>query len=509
MSPLAGLLLAGCTVSTHGELFVQDEGGAGTSAAGSDGIAGGTSPAGAGGAADRDATVGTGGASGSSVVRRDAGGLRFPLKASANGRYLTDQNGAPFLVAGDAPQCLTARLSPDDMKTYFSMRAKQGFNAAWVNILCTTYTGGSPDATTFDGVAPFSGKIGSDHDLGQPNPAYFSRVDAAVNAAANEDIVLFLDPIETGGFLTTLRANGAAAARAYGRYLGQRYANTDNIVWLHGNSFSGWSSPSDDSLVQGVALGIRDMDTRHLQTLEINTPNSSLDAAADWFSDEFPILGLNSAQTRSPTYAQLLKDYNRPTFLPNVMIEGNYEGENHSNGPRLANAYDCRAQYYWSNLSGATGSLYGNHFIWGFASTWQQHMGDLGGTQVAYVQALFLPRPWQDLVPDQHNVVVVSGLGNYSETGSAMDNTHATAAMTPSGSLVVTYMPTARTVGVDMTKLAASAVARWFDPTTGKLTPITGSPFPNLGMTEFTPPTMKHADGYDDWVLILETTPPP
>jgi hypothetical protein len=30
----------------------------------------------------------------------------FPLKAAAGGRYLVDQNGVPFLIAGESPQAL-------------------------------------------------------------------------------------------------------------------------------------------------------------------------------------------------------------------------------------------------------------------------------------------------------------------------------------------------------------------------------------------------------------------
>ncbi|HTQ10247.1 MAG TPA: hypothetical protein VMI31_09270, partial [Fimbriimonadaceae bacterium] len=30
----------------------------------------------------------------------------YPVKVSANGRYLVDQNGKPFLIVGDAPQAL-------------------------------------------------------------------------------------------------------------------------------------------------------------------------------------------------------------------------------------------------------------------------------------------------------------------------------------------------------------------------------------------------------------------
>jgi hypothetical protein len=35
----------------------------------------------------------------------------YPLKASANNRYLVDQNNTPFLMVGDSPQNLITYLS--------------------------------------------------------------------------------------------------------------------------------------------------------------------------------------------------------------------------------------------------------------------------------------------------------------------------------------------------------------------------------------------------------------
>src|ERR1700680_1052861 len=35
----------------------------------------------------------------------------FPLKVTANKRYLVDQNSKPFLMVGDAPQTIVANLS--------------------------------------------------------------------------------------------------------------------------------------------------------------------------------------------------------------------------------------------------------------------------------------------------------------------------------------------------------------------------------------------------------------
>ena len=78
-----------------------------------------------------------------------------------------------------------------------------------------------------------------------------------------------------------------------------------------------------------------------------------------------------------------------------------------------------------------------------------------------------------------------------------------TAAQTPDGKLVMAYMPSTRTVTVDMTKLAGPVTARWYDPSNGVYTPIRGSPFTNTGSRQFTP-TGRNSDGDGDWVLVLE-----
>ena len=59
----------------------------------------------------------------------------FPLKLSANHRYLVDQNNKPFLIVGDSPQGLMGRLSPDEVEKYFADRQARGFNTAgWVDV---------------------------------------------------------------------------------------------------------------------------------------------------------------------------------------------------------------------------------------------------------------------------------------------------------------------------------------------------------------------------------------
>lgn len=109
----------------------------------------------------------------------------FATRVSANHHYLLDQYGRPFLLMGDAPQCMATQLSLSNMNYYFARRARQGFDAMWVDILCGPYTGGRSNYSTYDGILPFS----TPGDLATPNPRYFARIDAMVKLAASRHMV--------------------------------------------------------------------------------------------------------------------------------------------------------------------------------------------------------------------------------------------------------------------------------------------------------------------------------
>ena len=128
-------------------------------------------------------------------------------------------------------------------------------------------------------------------------------------------------------------------------------------------------------------------------------------------------------------------------------------------------------------------------------------------TQFGYCRDLFESRPWHSLVPDQAHVLVTAGYGTFWSGGEPSSgisqNDYVTAASTPDGKLALVYIPTVRTVTVDLARLSGSITARWYDPTSGTYQPIAGSPFPNTGSQNFTTPGV-HADGAGDWVLVLE-----
>lgn len=435
----------------------------------------------------------------------------YPLKVSANGRYLVDQKNVPFLIVGDVPQPIVTMASTADAAKYFDDRQAHGFNAVWVDILVAgPYYFYSPeDGSTYDGIRPFIGYVsgGTDtahYDLSKPNEAYFARVDQVLALAENHGMVVFLDPIETGQWVPTLRNNGSAAAYAYGQYLGNRYKHFNNIIWLNGNDFNTWKTPDDDKVVRAVAMGIKSVDPRHLQTIELNVETSSSLDDSTWA----PIVSVNSTYTYSPTYFQMWHSYNQTPIMPTYLVEGHYElaGMDLGHPVDIGTPLVLRRQEYWAMLSGGKGQLYGNVFTCYFANGWKYYIDTVGVKQLMIWRRFFSSLPWQAFVPDQDHVVVTSGFGNPGSMQTRVSKSDfCTASKTPDGSVAVAYMPTVRTITVNMASLKAPAIAKWFDPSNGAYTAIPGGPFANTGARQFTPPGSNH-DGDGDWVLLLDAS---
>ena len=416
----------------------------------------------------------------------------FPLKASANNRYLVDQNNTPFLIIGDAPQAMVGNLSLMQAKHFMDNRMSYGVNALWVNLLCDSYTACNADGTTFDGLAPFT----TPGDLSTPNTAYFNRAAQMIDAAAARGMVVLLDPIETGGWLGILRDNGAMKAKKFGEFLGNRFKDKPNIIWMSGNDFQSWRDKPDNTLVRAVMFGLSETDTNHIQTVELDyLVSASLEDKA-----LRPLVGLDAVYTYHPTYAKELTEYKRTDFAPTFMVEANYEFE-HNGGTDGGTTQNLRRQEWWSALSGTTGQLYGSAYSWRLDGDWQHNLDTIGIQQFSFVRDLLHSVHWWDLVPDRTHDVLTKGFGKFSADDPIPDDTYATAARTGDGTLVMAYLPTIRKVTIDMTKLAGQTSAIWFDPTNQN--EIFVGSFANTGTHAFTPPGNNH-DGDADWVLILQ-----
>jgi hypothetical protein len=431
----------------------------------------------------------------------------YPLKVSANGRYLVDQNNIPFLIVGDDPQTMVTRLSIGDATSFIEDRAAHGYNTLWIDVLNAGpyHPATRDDGATSDGIAPFTGYLagGNDtphYDLSKPNEAYFARVDQILDLATRYGMLVFLDPVETGQWIPTLLNNGPAQCYAYGQYLGRRYGHFKNIIWLNGNDFDHWSDPKQDEVVLGVAKGIRSAAPEQMQTVELNTNASSSADDPAWAA----FISLNGTYTYYPTYLQMWHSYNHKPVLPTFLLEGHYDMAD--NWPdEYGTPSVLRRQEYWAMLSGGKGEFYGNNYTDDFMPGWKSFVDTVGVNQFMLWHAFFSSLPWQDLVPDQDHSVVTAGFGtpgHDKDRASKMD--FCTASRTEDGSLVVAYMPTPREITVNMASLKAPVTARWFDPVSGTYITIPGGPFTNSGSHRFTPPgKINDNDGEGDWVLLL------
>ena len=117
---------------------------------------------------------------------------------------------------------------------------------------------------------------------------------------------------------------------------------------------------------------------------------------------------------------------------------------------------------------------------------------------MTHVRDLFAPRAWHTLVPDQRHSLLTKGY----EAGA----TYAAAARAADGSFALIYVPTRRSIVVDLRRLAGPVRARWYDPTDGTYTTSSPLPLPNTAEHAFVSPGLNSV-GDDDWVLALETDP--
>jgi Protein of unknown function (DUF4038) len=130
----------------------------------------------------------------------------------------------------------------------------------------SSYTRGADDASTFDGIPPFT----PGDDLSTRNPVYFARMDPMVQLAAEDGITLLLDPAKTGSFGDDLQVNGVQKNKAYGHFLGQRYGNAPNIIWMFGNDYQPDQWRTYAPYLTALAVGIREAAPDDLKTVELN-----------------------------------------------------------------------------------------------------------------------------------------------------------------------------------------------------------------------------------------------
>jgi hypothetical protein len=419
----------------------------------------------------------------------------FPLLVSENHRYLVDAKGRPFLINGDSPWELAWQLTREEAVELLDNRRAKGLNAILVDVL--PYSEWSPYLTEKNryGHGPFR----TPGDFATPDEAYFAHLDWVIRTAAERGMLVLLVAADLGFAGEHLPASGAKQGMwheqylsngiekcyQYGRYLGSRYKSFPNVLWVLG----GDRDPGDvTEHVEAMARGLEETAPAHLKTYHAGAKNGSIFFGNSAWCD------LNMSYGYTEPYGFVLDDYRRQPTKPCFMGESGYEGE--ANDGRPGTPLRVRRQAYWAMLSGACGHLYGSAAWTVQPDVWRKWLDSPGAQHMAHFGHFFQSLDWFRLVPDADHRILTGGLG---EMGSVE---YAACAWISDGSLAVCYLPSARTVTVDLSKLRGPVQARWFDPTSGTHSEVEGSPFTHSGTREFAPPT-PNAAGDSDMVLVL------
>ena len=152
------------------------------------------------------------------------------IRVSDNGRFLVTEDGAPFFWLGDTAWELFHRLTSQEAALYLANRQAKQFNVIQAVILAEEDGLNTPNMA---GERPLL-----NNDPTTPNDAYFAFVDEVIRMAADHDLYVGLLPT-WGDKVAHMWGVGPIIfneenARQYGRFLGDRYRDFTNILWVIG-----------------------------------------------------------------------------------------------------------------------------------------------------------------------------------------------------------------------------------------------------------------------------------
>lgn len=411
-----------------------------------------------------------------------------PIKVSSNGRYFIDNQGKPFFWLGDTAWPIFFQYSRQQADGYFKNRGDRGFTV----IQCVLAWG---DDRSDSWLSPMANQAGekpwSNNDPATPNDKFFQNVDYMVESANQRGLILAILP-NWGSFVNVSHLINFKNARAYGRWLGQRYKNAPNVVWVTGGDHM---ATGFEEVYREQAMGLREGDGgAHLITYHPCGARSS----SDYFQNE-SWLDFNMIETWgewAKVYPAVQGDFGRTPIRPVVLGEGAYEnGPEYPQGP--ITPLLVRRQAWWAFMAGGF-FTYGQDQIWRAHPGWEKTFDTPGAVQMGKMKEILSSFNWWEMVPDQW--VFDSGTGSEKTLNAAM--------RTLKGDRVLIYLSSQCTVFVPLDKITSRELkATWINPQTGKrldagsyLTGnLNGKEYPGGG-TQF----FKTPDFWEDALLMLE-----
>ncbi len=430
------------------------------------------------------------------------------LKVSENHRFLQFDNGRPFFWQGETAWLLPERLDRAEASYYLQRCREAGYNMVQIQVM-----DGVPsyniygqmslvDGFNFDGINK-KGVYG-----------YWDHLDYIIDKAAENGI--YVGMVCIWGSMIKAEKINAQQAKAYGRFLADRYKDKPNIIWIMGGDIQG---DIHTEVWDALANAIKGIDKNHLMTYHPRGRYTS----ARWFNNR-NWLDFNMFQSGHRRYGQRMgnKEYSipdnteednwmyvdstwkykpiKPVLDDEPIYEDIPQGLHDADEPHWL-ASDVRRYAYWSVFAGSFGHTYGHNAIMQFlkpgyptsygdagdVKTWYQALRDPGFNQMKYLKNLILSFPYFDRVPDQSIIV---------DNGTKYDRLIATRG----NDYMLVYNYTGRPMKLDMRKISGKKKNVWTYNTKNGILTYVGE-YDNRVQTFSI--DSKSQDGSTDFVLIV------
>jgi hypothetical protein len=329
------------------------------------------------------------------------------IQISDSGRHFVDTKGRPFFWLGDTAWPLFAQYTQEEAERYLDNRSKKGFTVIQ-GVLA--WGGGTGFETRLPG-PNYAGHTPWLDSPEKPNEAYFQHVDYLVSYAAERGLILAMLPT-WGYYVNDTQVLDAASAHAYGKWLGRRYKDRPNIIWVNG----GDRIPTGfEEVYRALAHGLREGDGgAHLITYH---PCGWRSSGQFFHQDSWLDFNMIETWTEWPkVYPAVLTDTLLTPPKPVVLGEGAYEdGPEYPLGP--ITPLVVRRQAWWAFTAGGY-FTYGQNQMWRMEPGWTAAFDTPGAFHMTQFKAIATSRPWWKMVPDQS--LFASGAGTERTLNSAL-----------------------------------------------------------------------------------------
>lgn len=478
------------------------------------------------------------------------------IQVSENGRFLVHGDGTGFFPIADTAWAIAWKLTRNEVEHYLVHRKEQKFNTIAL-IALPDYANGEiiPNAYGDYPLEANSGAWDPLHPITTPGEDpddaigydYWDHLEYIIDTANSKGMYVVLLPA-WGGCVAGSYVKGAPTAQLifndrsayeYGRWIGQRFSDKKNIVWMMGGDRSAVYGDRDyravfRAMAEGVADGVnginqQDSKADYTTTLMSYHPRKWHPNSSEWFHNDV-WLDFNSIQDQpKDQIAATELDFGLSPEKPTWLFEGGYEFR--TRGDETYTDWQIRFQSYQTIFAGGFGITYGSMNIYhcgggvgaldepitaGETTEFEASLDEAGALDMQHLFSLMTSmtnEQFLDRIPDQ--ALIDGDTGNMVGAEGAISN-RLQATRGAKGDYAMIYSANGRNIHLKMDRLSAPLMnAFWFNPRSGNWrfndSDITDQrPFlenipggPSAPIQEFDPP--GSVGDSNDWVLVLRS----